>query len=374
MKKVLFTATVSKSHIKVFHIPYLKWFKDNGYEVHVAAKGDDEDVPYCDKFFNIPFERSPFKIDNIHSFIELKKLMGEHKYDLIHCHTPMGGVLTRLAARESRLKGTKILYTAHGFHFFQGAPKKNWIVYYPIEKWLSKHTDCLITINEEDYRLAEEKKFKARRIEHVKGVGVNLDKFNPQNAEKKQQLRNEYGYKQDDFILVYVAELSYRKHQDLVINAVNDLKEIIPNIKLLLAGTGQLVDQYKKQVSAMGLDGYIEFLGYRKDVDTLMMISDLAVSSARQEGLPVNIMEAMATGLPLVVTNCRGNRDLVIDGENGYIVGIDDVNGFVKSINAIANSEKKREKFGKKSLELIEAYSLKNVMAHMEKIYTSYSD
>lgn len=368
MKKILFTATINK-HILSFHLPFLKWFKEQGYEVHVAASGE-EIIPYSDKSFNIGIERSPFKInENIKAYRKLKSIINDNNYSLIHCHTPMGGVLTRIAAKGYRKKGTKILYTAHGFHFFKGAPLKNWLLYYTVELWLSKHTDVLITINKEDYNLATQNKFKAQKIQLVNGVGVDLKQFIPQTIDLKARLRDDYGYNREHFILMYAGELSYRKHQDLLIDVVNVLKNKIPNIKLLLAGTGSLLEKYKNKVTEYGLEDNIEFLGYRNDISNLMILSDAAVSSSRQEGLPVNIMEAMGTGLPLVVTDCRGNRDLVINNKNGYVVGIDDVNGFAEAIKKLYDSEELRYQFRDYNLKKIEKYSIEKVMTEMKNIY-----
>jgi glycosyltransferase EpsD len=374
LKKVLFVATVVKNHIMVFHLPYLKWFKENGYEVHVCAKNDydieeESNIPFCDKYYNLSFERSPFKAKNIKVYKHLKEIIDVNQYDIIHCHTPMGGVLTRLAAIKSRKYGTKVVYTAHGFHFYKGAPIKNWLLYYPMERWLARFTDCLITINKEDYDSAREN-FKTRRTQLVNGVGIDLQKFAPQTLKKKNHLRYDYGYNEDDFILMYAGELSFRKHQDLLIEVISLLKNKIPNIKLLLAGTGDFLDQYKKQVERLGIKENVEFLGYRNDVSHLMMISDLAVSSSRQEGLPVNIMEAMATGLPLVVTDCRGNRDLVSNGKNGFVVGINDVKGFANNVEKLYKSRELRQCFGEESLEMVKKYSLSNVLNEMKKIYS----
>lgn len=156
MKKVLFIATVVKHHIMAFHIPYLELFRKNGYEVHVAAKNDYENkeecnIPFCNKLFDLPFERSPMKQNNIYVYKELKNIIHSNNYNIIHCHTPVGGALGRLAARNAQEKGTKVIYTAHGFHFFKGAPLINWLAYYPVERWLARYTDVLITINKEDY-------------------------------------------------------------------------------------------------------------------------------------------------------------------------------------------------------------------------------
>lgn len=367
-KKVLFSATITK-HILSFHIPYLKFFHEMGYEVHVASSGEEQ-IPYCDKHINISFERSPLKFANLRAYFDLKNLINNEKYSLVHCHTPMGGVITRLAAKRSRkLWETSSIYTAHGFHFFKGAPMKNWLIYYPIEKLLSKCTDILITINQEDYDAAVNKKFKSKKIALINGVGINLEKFKPQTEDKKLYLRQEYGYNADDFILMYAGELSYRKHQDLLIKVAGKLKDRIPNLKVLLAGNGDLEEQYRKQIEDLGVHSQVELLGFRKDIDNLMNLADLAVSASRQEGLPVNVMEAMATGLPLVVTDCRGNRDLVTDNENGYVVGIDEVERFSNAIEKLYYSVDLRNKFRENNLMKIRSFSLHNVLKDMSNIY-----
>lgn len=371
MRKVLFVATVD-DHILNFHTPFLKWFKDKGFQVHVASNGNS-DIPYCDEKYNIPFDRSPISINNLTAYKELKKNIEENQYKLIHCHTPVGGVLTRLASRNLRKNGSKVLYSAHGFHFFKGAPLKNWILYYPIEKWMSKYTDCLITTNYEDYERVINS-FHSKSIKLVNGVGVNLHDYKPQTIERKKKLREEYGYKNDDFILVFAGELSYRKHQDLLIDMISLLKHDIPNIKLLLAGVGDLFDQYKSRVKLLGIEEYVHFIGYRNDLGNIMSLSDISVSSSRQEGLPVNVMMAMALGLPLVVTDCRGNRDLVTQGTNGYVVGVNDVNGFAEAVKKIYESQELQNHFSENSLELIKSYSLENIIQEMGKIYEMYVD
>lgn len=375
MKKVLFVATVVKKHINVFHLPYLKWFKENGYETHVCAANDFENkedlfIPYCDKYHELPFERSPFKMKNFDLYKQLRKIIFENNYDIIHCHTPMGGVLTRLAARRSRESGTKVIYTAHGFHFYKGAPLKNWLTYYLVEKWLSKHTDCLITINSEDYEIAMEK-FKAKTVKLINGVGINIKEFSPPTQEYKIKLRYENGFKDNEFLLIYVGELSYRKHQDFLIKTVQQIADKLPDIKLLLVGSGQFINEYKQLVDSLGIEDKVNFLGFRNDINKLMSLSDMAVSSSRQEGLPVNIMEAMATGLPVIVTNCRGNRDLIVGGDNGEIVEIGDIEGFTNAIEKLYKSRSIRNKYSQNNLESIKQYSLEKVLEEMGKVYSN---
>lgn len=373
MAKVLVAVHLGR-HFRIFGQSDYKVLLDMGHEVHIAANFNSEidqfDHPNVIKH-QIDFDRNPFSKNNLTALNQLKKLLNGEKFDFIHCQSPSGGAITRLAAKGVRRKGTKVLYTAHGLHFFEGAPKKNWLIYYNVEKFLSKYTDCIITINNEDYNLAKEK-LRAKDVRHIHGVGIDLDKFKPQNNENKLMLRKEYGYNENDFILIYVGELSYRKNQDMAIEAISKLKDKIPNIKLLLVGTGDLKDEYENKVKQLCINEYVEFLGYRNDISNLMSLSDMAISTSRQEGLPVNIMEAMATGLPLVVTDCRGNRDLVKSGINGYVVGLEKLDNFIESIEMIFNNIEIKQKFSNNNFLLIKMFSVKSIQSEMSQLYSQY--
>lgn len=366
MKKVLFTATVD-SHILHFHIPYLQYFHEQGYEVHVATNGTEE-IPFCDVKHTVSFERSPFKANNIKAIKQLKEIIDKEKFNIIHCHTPMGSVVTRLAAKQARKKyNTKVMYTAHGFHFFKGAPIINWILFYPVEKYLSKYTDCLITINEEDYTLAKNK-FHAKKVELVHGVGVDEKKFQlNMSEEEKHNLRKQLGLQDDDFVLIYVAELNKNKNQMMLIQAMQQITD--KTIKLLLVGKGELQEYYKQQVKQMHLDKNIIFTGYRKDIPQLLKISDLCVATSKREGLPVNIIEAMMSGLPIIATNCRGHRDLIKNEKNGYILEINDIQGLQECILKLYNEENLRKNMGKTGEKSAQQYLLKNIQDKMKKIY-----
>lgn len=366
MKKILFVATVTR-HINAFHIPYLKWFKEQGYEVHVASNGDEE-IEYCDKHFNLQFERNPLKVNNIKVYKELKNILNENNYEIVHCHTPVGGALTRLAAKKVRKNGTRVIYTAHGFHFYKGAPLLNWLVYYPIEKLLAKHTDCLITINTEDYEIAKKKFKKCKQIELVHGVGISKDKFNIEiSTDERKELRKSLNLEDNDFVIIYVAELSKRKNQSMIIEAIKELNN--PKVKLLLVGKDSLNGEYQKLVKEYALEDKINFLGFRKDIPQLMKISDLCVSTSRQEGLPVNIMEAMMIGLPIIATNCRGNRDLVENEKNGYIVEKEKIKDIVQSIKELLNNIDRRKEFIRNGKKIIEIYEINKVIKELTRIY-----
>lgn len=362
MKKVLFVATITK-HINIFHIPYLKWFKEQGYEVHVASKGN-ENIEYCDKHFEIPFERFPLKSQNIKAYKQLKNIINENKYEIIHCHTPVGGVLTRLAARKARKKyNTKVIYTAHGFHFYKGGPILNWIIYYPIEKYLAKYTDCIITINKEDYELAKRKFKKCKKVEYVYGVGVDQSKFNNDlNLIEKERLKEELKVEDKDYLLLYVAEISKRKNQIMLVDVVKKLKDKNCNVVLILAGKDSMKGECQKYAKNIGVENNIRFLGYRTDINKLMKLVDLAVSSSKQEGLPVNIMEALSSGLRVIATECRGNNEL-INNKNGKLVEIDNVEGMANAIEYEMRNNSRRE--NRLNLD----YSIENVLKQMKEIY-----
>ena len=375
MKKVLFAATL-RSHIGQFHQPYLKFFKNAGYEVHIAAKDNSNQkkikIGHYDQFHPICYERLPLKRENIKAYFQMKNLLKQHQYDIIHCHTPIAAVITRLVSRPYRKKGLKVIYTAHGFHFFKGAPRKNWLIYYRVEKFLSRFTDCLITINQEDYRWVLSNGFSAKSINFIKGVGVDLKEFVSQTEEKKKALRKQYHYNNDEFILLYAANLSYRKHQDLIIKAAARARNQVSNLKIILAGTGEREEEYRSMIKDFELENTVEMIGYVREIPKYMGLVDGVVSTARQEGLPINIVEAMATGLPIIATDCRGNRDLVKDNVNGFIVGIDDIEGMTRAIIKLSKSEGLRRCFGEKSINLVEKYSLRSVQKEMAKIYYRY--
>lgn len=371
--KILFVATV-RSHIGQFHMPFIRELKARGVEVHAAFKDNSADKPgldlsAIDKTFEVPFERQPLRPNNIKAYRELKKIIDGNGYDAVHCHTPMGAVITRLAAKSARKKGTKVIYTAHGFHFFKGASIKNWMLFYPVEKYLSKYTDCLITINSEDCELAHKKKFRAGKIYKVHGVGVELDKFKAVDADEKARLRAEYGYDGDTFIMIYPADLSVRKNQPMLFDALQKIAEKNKNVKLLLPGQPIRLEEYKRMISERGIADNVEFLGYRRDINNLVGLSDLSVASSFQEGLPINIIEAMAMGNAIVATDVRGNNDAVEDGVNGYLVPVGDSDLMAEKILELMNDREKLRTFGENGLDMVKDFSTENVNCEMLTIY-----
>lgn len=369
---MLFVATVVRLHINMFHKPYIRWFHEQGWQVDVAANNDYENkkeciIPYCDHFYCLPFERSPFKTGNLEAYRQLKKLLDSGKYDIVHCHTPMGSVITRLAATSSRKHGTKVIYTAHGFHFYKGAPALNWLVYYPIEKILAHRTDMLITMNDEDY--VHGKKFSAKRVEKVHGVGLDLNKFVKATPEEKKKIRKALKLGVDDIFAISVAQLIKRKNHIVLIRAVAELQN--PNFHLFICGDGVQENELKMEAKKLGIRQQVHFLGFRQDVYKLCSSADLFLFASLQEGLPVAIMEAMACRLPIIASRIRGNIDLIDEGKGGYLVDATDVQGFVKAIQMAISDKEKLSKMEEYNYSKIQDYGEEAVLKKMSALYQS---
>lgn len=372
MRKVLFVATVVRLHINMFHKPFIKWFHDQGWQVDVAANNDYEDkdecvIPFCDNFHCLPFARSPWKRENLEAYKQLKKLLDEAHYDLIHCHTPMGGVIARLAALSSRNKGTKVIYTAHGFHFFKGAPVINWLFYYPVERILARKTDVLLTMNREDYTRAGT--FRAGRVELINGVGLDLSRFRVAGPEEKSAIRRELGLAEGDTFAISVVRLTREKGCMVLIEAVHKLQD--PNFHLFILGDGEQEAELREKIHTLGLDNRIHLLGFRKDVHRLCGAADLFLFASLREGLPVAVMEAMACGLPVIASDIRGNNDLIDVDRGGWLVRVRDTDGFTQAIREALESRGAWEKIAGYNLEKIKNYSTDAVVAQLARIYES---
>ena len=373
MKKVLFVANIHK-HFLAFHLPYIQWFKEQGYEVHVAAGGDRSVVvPNANKMFYLSLERHPFKVANIKAYKELRHIIEAEDYCLVHCHTAMGAVVARLAARRERAKGyLKVLYTAHGFHFFKGSPKQYWLMYYPMERYLSRYTDAIITINQEDYELVRTRGFRNRDTYKIPGIGINTERLIVTDEETRHSLRREYGYDENTFILIYIAEYIERKNHRFILESLPEIVKAFPNVKVLFAGRGVLMEQMKALTSTLHVERYVDFLGFRKDIGQLIALSDVGISSSRQEGLGLNVAEEMYAGLPVVASEDRGHKELVDNGRNGFIFKQGDTIGFVSQVLQLAKNPDMRMRFGKSAKEKMQRFTLENALKEMARIYEKY--
>ncbi len=372
MIKVLITATV-QSHICQFHKPLVKMLRNCGdVEIHVAARDNLAEknglkLDFADRVFDIPFSRSPSSPQNIRAYRELKKVIDKENYDIIHCNTPVGGVVTRLAAKKLRKNGTKVIYTAHGFHFYKGASRKNWMVYYPIEKTFAKFTDILITINDEDYALAKNR-FKCR-TEHIHGVGVDSGRYRIISAEEKELKKARMGFDSSDRLILSVGELLPNKNHIMAVRAMKKVVEAHPKAKLLIAGNGPEKERIEAEISSLGLTGSVIMLGYCTHLEDYQQICDLSVACSFREGLGLNVIESLLSGNPVAGTKNRGHNELVKDRINGFLVNPNDVNALAESVNLLLSDSALLGSISSGCRESVKSYTAENVSAELEKIY-----
>lgn len=372
------------SMIEQFNMSNINILQELGYEVHVACNfefgntSSEENIKNLKKklknlgikIIQIPIPRKITDIKGIFkSYNMVKGLINKYHYKIVHCQSPIGGVITRLSCKEARKKGTRVIYAVHGFHFYKNAPVKNWALFYPIEKYCAKYTDCLITINHEDYKFAKKKLSSIEKIEYIPGVGINTDliKNIVINKEKKKK---EIGILPETTILLLVGELIKRKNHETAIRAFANAN--MDNTILLLCGQGPLEKRLKNLVDSQNITDKVVFMGYRNDIDEILSIADIFVFPSFQEGLPVSVIEAMAAGLPVICSDIRGNNDLITEGKGGYLFKPTDMNGFQTTMIELVNNMELRKNMGNFNKENVKRYDIKNVNVFMKAIYEQY--
>ena len=366
------------SMIDQFNMTNIQLLKEQGYDVDVVCNCDEgnsiskERIEYIKDslkkmnvtVYNLPIPRKVTNVKGVvQSIFNVKKICNQKKYALLHCHSPIGSVVARIAARKNRKSGLRVIYTAHGFHFYKGAPLINWLLFYPIEKICARWTDVLLTINKEDYSFAK-KHMRIKRIEYIPGVGVDTNKFQMNSMDKRKK-KTEVGIPEDAVVIFSVGELNENKNHEIIVKAIAKINN--PRIHYVIAGQGEKRDCLKVLAHEMKVN--IHLLGYRTDVSELYNMSDIFAFPSYREGLSVSLMEAMASGLPVVVSKIRGNVDLVEEGINGYMCNPSDSDKFAEKIQMLIQDKAKCINFGRNGIERIKDFDLKAVNRKMEKIY-----
>lgn len=365
--------------IKQFNMENIRLLQELGYQVEVACNFEQGSIFGMEKVaqfreelrhmgieaHHIPASRSVLNVAALLGSVRASvKLMNEKGYDLIHCHTPIGSVICRIAHRLSKhYKTAKMLYTAHGFHFFKGAPKKNWLLFYPAEKFCARYTDVLITINQEDFALASTK-MKAGRVEYVPGVGVDLKKFSVDGLDCSA-VRRQLGVPEDKVWVMCVGELIPRKDHETLIRAAAQ----VPELYVTIAGRGGLQTELEQLAQELGAANRVKLLGFRSDVAQLSGACDLFAFPSLQEGLPVAVMEAMALGKSVVCTDVRGNHDLIDEGEGGFLLPVKDAEGFAKRLRQLAGDPALRQRMGEHNRQKMEQMDVGIINEQMRRIY-----
>jgi glycosyltransferase involved in cell wall biosynthesis len=379
--KALMLASVA-SMIDLFNSDNISILRDLGYDLDVAAiftLGSITSQERVDKYreelidkgvgvYNIPVPRSIRCVREIaKSYKTVKRLVDANYYQIVHCHSPIGSVICRLACRDARKHGTKVIYTAHGFHCYDGASRVAWTFFYPLEKECAKYTDVLITINQEDYKMA--KTFASCNVEYIPGIGVHTSEFKNIVVDRANK-RLEFGFGDEDFVFMSTGQLSIRKNHEIIIRALS----LIDNskVKYLIVGLGEENDRLKQLAKDLNISDRVIFAGYREDVKELLYSVDGFAFPSLQEGLPVALMEAMSVGLPIVCSRIRGNTDLIENGRGGFIYDCYDKNGFADGMKKIVSGV--GCDMGKINVNTMKKFDTSEVNIKMRKIYMEMSE
>lgn len=356
-----------------FELNDIKLLTQLGYQISVATNFDGFEYlkeklkPYNTVNYQIDFNRFPFSLKNIKAYKQLKKIMSDNDFSLVHCHSPIGSAIVRLVALPFRKKDLcKVIYTPHGFHFFEGAPLINWFLYYPVEKILSKYTDLIITITKEDYQLAKTK-FYSKKVEYINGIGIDLTKFN-NNINTENNLKKELNISEDKKVFLSVGEINKNKNHISVIKSLKLMNNT--NIVYIIAGDGNLKQKLSKIIFKLGLENQIKFLGFKKNIVDYYKIADAFIFPSFREGLSVALMEAMSSGVPVLCSNIRGNIDLIDDKKGGLLFNPKNIQNIVDTINKFLNldSNIKKEQVNY-NLQKIQNFDIKKIEIKMKKIY-----
>ncbi|MEK4326633.1 glycosyltransferase family 4 protein [Paenibacillus sp. FSL R7-0312] len=376
MKKVLMLASVA-SMIEKFNMSNIRILMDLGYEVHIAANFEYSNTSSENRIiefkkeleglgirhYHIDFSRKVTSISShILAYRQIAELMSQNQYEFVHCHSPIGGVCGRIAAKRTR---TKVIYTAHGFHFFKGAPLKNWLLYYPIERALANYTDVLITINHEDYNRAS-KSFKAKKVKYIPSVGLNTEEFNSIVVDKEAK-RREIAVPEDAIMFLSVGELDSRKNHETPIRALANINN--KNLYYVICGTGHLLEYLKNLCKELGVEKNVLLLGYRTDIAELCKSSDIYIFPSQREGLGMAALEGMSVGLPLISSYINGIRDYTEDGKTGFCLHPFDINGFGIAMEQLAGDADLRRKMGIYNQSVVENFEIQKVNKIMSGIY-----
>lgn len=374
MKKVLYITNIAGAKFSINFVgSALAAAKSLGIDFYVVANrsaSNPEQIAADEKEYGVhllhaDISRSPLSLSNVKAYKQICEIIRKYDIDYIHCNTPVGGVLGRLAGKKCKIK--KIIYQAHGFHFYKGAPLKNWLIYYPVEKLLAHFTDAMITINNEDFERAQ--KFKLRnkgKVYFVPGVGINLEEFDPKGFNRELK-RKTMGLSKNDIAIISAGDLINRKNYKVSLEAIAKVND--PRIHYYICGKGPLHKELEDYACQLNISSQVHFLGFRSDVKELMWASDIFLFTTLQEGLPRSLSEAMASGLPCIASKIRGNVDLIEDGVSGFLCNPMDSECFAKKILMLISDQKLKASLKEGTKEEIYKFQDKTVAKMIKKIY-----
>lgn len=343
---------------------------EKGWIVHVSSANDGGVIPFVHKEIDIPVRRSPFHLDNIQAIKKLQSVIEEEHYDVVHCHTPIGAMVARLAAKDARRKmGTKVIYTTHGLHFYKGAPLKNWLLFYTAEKFLAQYTDAIVSINDEDRSNIARFFPEIKQQYIISGIGCDVKRFQNVDLSLKDELRAKYGYDKNDFICIYIASFCDRKNHKFILSHLQRALEKMPHLKYLFLGEGETEEACKRMVEKLGLQDRVEFAGFQLDVTDYLTIADVGISTSKTEGLGMGLIEEMYAQLPVLATRVRGHNEFIKHEETGLLFTLNDSNDYIEKLYSLYQNRDLRERLGRCASQHIDCYYVENIIKQMDAIY-----
>lgn len=350
-------------------MPHIKHLVERGWIVHVSSANDGKDISFVHRKIDIPIRRSPFRMDNIKAIKLLKSVIEEEHYDIVHCHTPIGAMVARLAADKARrTMGTKVIYTTHGLHFYKDAPCKHWLLYYTAEKFLAKYTDAIVTINEEDRCNVARYFPEIKKQYKIDGIGYDTERLKGVDLSRRDELRSSYGYDKDDFICIYIASFCDRKNHKFLLSNLPETLNKIPNLKYIFLGEGETEQKCRKMLAQMGLQDKVMFAGHQSDLTDYLSIADVGISVSKTEGLGMGLVEEMYAMLPILASRVRGHEDLIENHKNGLLFALDDHTEYSTLLSTLYNKPLMRKQMGEYASKNIDCYNIKNIIMQMDDI------
>jgi len=366
-RKILYTAS-TYSHIKRFHLPYLRELHRLGWEVHIACAGAPPEAPYADKSIDLPFVKRMSAPDNFKATRQLRELIQVEDYDLINTHTSLAAFFTRLAVKDMESR-PRLINVVHGYLFDDATPFVKHHLLLNAERFTAPKTDLVLTMNRYDYDTAR-KYHLGREVEMIPGIGVDfaaLDEDWGRGQIGGDSISREgLGIPQDAFVLIYPAEFSARKSQEVLIKAIALLPE---DTVLLLCGDGSELDKCQALVRELQLDKRVLFPGRVEHMAAWYALSDAAVTASRSEGLPFNVMEAMHCNLPVVASRVKGHTDLIDDGLTGLLYDYGNAEQCARQIRRLINEPPLRAALSTNARQSVSPYALNQVL---DKVLTAY--
>ncbi len=381
MKKVLIVTTIS-GFLSQFEMNDVDILKDLGCELHYASnfynpvyESDQGELRKKGiKLYQIEIEKTPVHLaHNIKAFFQICNIIRTQQIELLHCHNPIGGVLGRLAAVFCRRQKVRVIYTAHGFHFYKGAPGVNWLLFFPVEALLARVTDCLITINKEDYKRASLfrlRKKKSLRVQ-IPGVGVRTERFR-KGPDRRKIMRDRLGIGEEVFYILSVGELNRNKNHEVILYAI--AKTGNPRIHYGVCGKGERAEYLGRLAEELGIGSQFTLFGFRRDIPDMLQCADCFAFPSKREGLGIAAIEAMAGGIPLITSDCRGTREYMEDGVTGYVCRSGSAEEYAEAITRMMENPEDRKRMGLACTERAKRFDLSETDRIMRKIYRKMTE